>query len=77
MIWTSKPPTKEGYYWWRPEKNIVPVIKLLIWEGCHFELEPNAPNKLLVLDWGGEFVRDNDVYAWRGEWAGPIPEPEE
>ena len=78
LTWTSEPPTESGYYWYRRGKGFIPQIVYLLWEGCFFELKPKEPNRLLVMHWAeNEIDRSYDTKVCVGEWAGPIPEPEE
>ena len=32
LQWTTETPTEPGWYWWRPEKNIVPHMVYVVWE---------------------------------------------
>ena len=62
MKWMNKKPTKEGWYWYRATCDIIPTILHLA--------------KYDVME---VFIMNN----WKpletncpGEWAGPIPEPD-
>ncbi len=61
MKWTTEKPTTPGWYWYKGA-------------GYSTTLYVYTAN-------GGLFVEDHDytgpVQGYPGEWAGPIPEPEE
>ena len=77
MTWTTEPPQDSGYYWWRYRKGFIPQIVYLLWEGCFFQVAADAPNRLLVEHWADKIDRAKDAKTYGGEWAGPIPEPED
>lgn len=62
MKWTKNKPKDPGWYWWRYG----------IWSG-------KAPVRVTIIQ--GELWVDGDgagtglLTEWRGQWAGPIPEP--
>lgn len=64
MKWTREMPTQPGWYWFRfvgPTEEPT-VVNVTVMQG-----------QLLVYD-----ARDQDWMAIdEGEWAGPIPEPED
>jgi hypothetical protein len=65
MKWTSEKPTEEGWYWWqnRPfySPKIIPIYKV---SGslCHGQHDGQSPYWIDQMD---------------GQFAGPIPDPEE
>lgn len=72
LQWTTELPTEPGWYWWRPEKNIVPHMVYVVWESTMRSVQKD---RMFVLypHSDVEFAVDERP----GEWAGPIPEPQE
>lgn len=66
MKWTKEKPTKPGWYWFRSETE---------YGTCTTVLEiRNVQGGLVVV----ETIAIYPLEEFReGEWAGPIPEPEE
>ena len=63
MTWTTETPTKKGYYWHRcVGERRASIVWVFYWDGA------------LRMTLGGDFLKIVDV---GGQWAGPIPEPEE
>lgn len=71
MKWTTEKPTKPGWYWWRryPKKK---AYKVEVKRGRGVL----RGNQWLEVYWEGERVARFDEPV-RGEWAGPLDEPEE
>ena len=69
LKWTTDKPKEIGWYWHRPEPGIIPEMVFVCWR--------YAPNK--KPQWC--IIRPCDCEKWyetcTGEWAGPIPQPEE
>lgn len=65
MIWTTEKPTKPGWYWWRREKGFIPSF-------LHVTTDHLKGTGFFIV--GAYTVRFQNI---GGEWAGPIPEPEE
>ncbi len=64
LTWTSKRPDKAGWYWFRDaEENSAVVVQI-------HELGKDSP--LFVESYG--WLTDD---VMNGEWAGPLPEPQE
>ncbi|WP_413935987.1 hypothetical protein [Nitrospira sp. BLG_1] len=63
LVWTRERPTVPGWYWYR-DMTTVPRVVSLIQDGYG-----------LVVYGIEEYC--NRLYEVRGEWAGPIPPPEE
>lgn len=63
--WTSIPPTVAGWYWWRKRPGKVPSV---------VEIE-DRDGRLVRTD-VDERVPNPGTYG-QGQWAGPIPEPED
>jgi hypothetical protein len=64
MRWTNIKPTQEGWYWYRTVSRL----------GNHCaKIEFDENNKLHARIMCADYFIDN----LDGEWAGPIPEPEE
>lgn len=63
MIWTTQKPEKPGYWWHRAEYEKPGVLKVYRIND-ELKIEAGVGFKLLSLVEGGE-------------WAGPLPEPEE
>lgn len=68
MMWTTDKPTTPGWYWWRHR------------HGWKADASWTVPKIVKVVNKAGLLM----VCAWcqlgnmlDGEWAGPIPEPEE
>ena len=71
MKWTSDKPKEIGWYWNRPGKGLLPKMVFVCWR--------YAPNRkpqwcAIVPCYCDEWL---DADSLAGEWAGPIPEPEE
>ncbi len=66
MKWSSNKPTKPGWYWWRAPGKNPRVLRVWAYEGS----KPTCQDGF----GGDEDFIENMV---PGEWAGPIPEPEE
>lgn len=72
LRWTNEPPKEPGWYWWRTDKwNDAQIVFVDRWIFC----------KTHRLGFSAKFLKnwkkEHDVAALDGEWAGPIPEPEE
>ncbi len=63
MIWTTEKPTRTGWYWWRRPSIPEDVI---------VEVYKDKRNPAMLMLRGR-----GRLYVQRGQWAGPIPEPEE
>lgn len=63
LAWTRERPTVPGWYWYR-DRSIVPRVVSLTQDGYG-----------LVAYGIEEYC--NRLYEVRGEWAGPLPHPEE
>ncbi len=61
--WTREQPTVEGWYWYKDQKT--PEQPVFVYQ---------TTNGSLCELWRGDL---QDLDNLRGEWAGPIPEPEE
>lgn len=61
MKWTAAPPTTPGWYWWR---------EALFQEARVVEVYCSPATASLVARWCR-------VENMKGEWAGPIPLPQE
>jgi hypothetical protein len=68
MEWTFTKPTKEGAYLYRIGQNRLRAA-MIFWHGAKYKGELRA-----VLT--GTYM-DYPLSALSGEWAGPIPVPEE
>jgi hypothetical protein len=70
MEWTNKPPTEPGWYWYK-DPSEVPSIAY-VYNMNHGDM--------LIQNCGGE-DRGKMISFYpnrtRGQWSGPIPEPEE
>jgi hypothetical protein len=64
-----EPPTRPGWYWFRGNINGSPLLSKRI-----VEIQQNKHYGLAVVS-ASPWPQELDRY--RGEWAGPIPEPEE
>lgn len=72
LKWTKEKPTEPGWYWWRFEKNIVPHMVYVVHEST---MRPVQTDRMLILYPNSK--KELDVETRGGEWAGPIPEPED
>jgi len=71
MIWTTEKPVKPGWYWYRADSSIEAHAQVV-----HVR-EPNQ--ELARNEWEVEFTGFETAHKLdeqKGEWAGPIPEPE-
>ena len=72
LHWTTQPPTEPGYYWWRAEQidprwpEIVEINRFVDIHGTPF-----------LGGYVAGSARRRHINEMTGEWAGPIPEPEE
>lgn len=71
MRWTAKP-TQTGFYWYRGDnEHNSPEL----WTIAHVRISQRSADSFVF------FMEDDNCYMldeWRdGEWAGPIPMPEE
>lgn len=66
MKWTNEKPVKAGWYWYQELKSFGPTI-------INIQKDESA-GKLYVNsdDWKDLYVED-----FKGQWSGPIPEPED
>lgn len=70
LVWSKQVPTEPGYYWWRDEDDHELVCVRQVMPGLKCEhREVDSDCRTVV----GMF-RVSEV---GGEWAGPIPEPQE
>ena len=67
LKWTKEKPTIAGFYWWRLEEGCYQHIRKVVYVGYTKRWIVSMYNSDVF-----ENLDDND-----GEWAGPIPEPEE
>ena len=63
MIWTTKKPTKVGWYWYRNDEGSVWIERVV------------RRNRRLALEGTAGYIYLSTRYP--GQWAGPIPEPTE
>jgi hypothetical protein len=68
MTWTTEKPTVPGWYWWKP-KQYYPVIVEI------YRLEVRGKHYLMIGNCNEH--HEGDLEYAEGEWAGPIPPPEE
>lgn len=65
LAWSSKKPSKRGYYWWRRLRSEPRLVELLYF----------APEGLVGRMAGESHLVE--IYAGRAvEWWGPIPSPQ-
>lgn len=68
MIWSKETPTQLGWYWWRRSKfNNKRPLQIIE--------DSELTGQLMTKRWVA--ILDRDPLTMSGEWAGPIPEPEE
>ena len=65
MKWTTKQPTKPGFYWYRDEHRAV-VLEVR---------DSLIKGKMLAWDWQQGRLSQYDISTYRGEWYGPLKEP--
>ena len=65
MKWTTKLPTKAGFYWYRDETRAV-VLEVR---------DSMVKGKMLAWDWQQGRLSQYDIANYRGEWYGPLKEP--
>ncbi len=66
LTWETAPPTDEGYYWYRESSLGTPAV-------VRVYLRPGST----VLRATGSLFEQHAVQTMDGEWAGPLPFPEE
>ena len=62
MKWTTKQPTKAGFYWYRDENRAV-VLEVR---------EALAKGHWFTWDWQQGRVSQYDIAPYTGEWYGPL-----
>lgn len=67
MTWTTDKPTTPGWYWW-----IGPLLHQQIVEVMPFENGDAVVFRPFCGEYNTRMLSD-----MQGEWAGPIPQPEE
>lgn len=70
MKWTKRSPRRVGYFWFRENDQQTPLIVRI----CEEEFGPNTD---LFVRHGNGPDDVNFIENYHGEWAGPIPMPEE
>jgi hypothetical protein len=66
MKWTTKKPTKPGWYWWRLYDRT---------RGAAVEVIRIHPDGIMFVN-GGRYGEEH-LAVWPGQWSdAPIPEPE-
>ena len=65
MKWTSKHPTKPGFYWFRDSSRAV-VLEVR---------ESFIKGHMLAWDWQGGRLSQYDIGTYQGKWYGPLKEP--
>lgn len=70
LVWTAKPPTKEGWYWFRARIVGTTLARIQLLE---------VDGRLWMSNWGGPTcLVPNRPGDWpSARWAGPLPEPVE
>ena len=69
LKWNIQQPERAGYYYFRPNDQ---REKEVVYVGMDPEAEAGEP--LTVYYDGGN---EDWIINWRGQWAGPLPEPAE
>lgn len=69
MIWTAQTPMVEGVYWWRYTRISQPEFMVV--------LTSHLDEALYCGTWANWRYSHIPVSTCKGEWAGPIPKPEE
>lgn len=64
MKWTKEKPRKTGFYWWR-DKEFSPMATIIA---------ADVENRESIIVGSAKVI---DFTKAGGEWAGPIPEPED
>jgi hypothetical protein len=66
MKWTTKQPTKTGFYWYRDENR---TVVLEVREGM-------AKGHWFTWDWQQRRFAQYPIAEYPGEWYGPLKEPQ-
>lgn len=66
MKWTHEKPTAPGWYWYKNADDEIPEIACVISKGGE-----------LYLSFFGEYTFEVELADCLGEFAGPIPKPED
>lgn len=74
MTWTSEPPTEPGLYLWRLNKDFLPDLVFLTCDTYGYFGKPGAMETTYHTD---NFYQNKLAENIGGQWAGPIPEPED
>lgn len=64
MKWTDERPTKPGWYWWRSDTRTLMVV-------CYVEMSER--DGCVSFAYGERYRLLSEM---KGQWAGPIMEPE-
>ena len=76
LAWTDTPPTDPGFYWMRPKNHRRVPMTIAKVSSTQYDKERGLKVERAGAgdsEWLNEFTQE----AWRVEWAGPIPQPEE
>ena len=75
MKWTKEPPRKEGKYWWRHESFKRDSVMYMILD---VQEDMDRPGVFFQTEYDSAETDDcATVDELGGEWAGPIPLPDE
>ena len=73
MTWSTDKPTQPGWYWYRGndyfDEDVIVEVKDSIGELCVFHYR--------FIAQGEDEVCPEPIESFRGQWAGPIPMPED
>lgn len=72
LRWTKEKPTKTGFYWWCDKKFVDLTASLVGLTASIVAVDVENRESIII---GAEKVVDFTKVG--GEWAGPIPEPED
>ena len=74
MKWSSSPPDREGWWWYKGECDVtsdfVGVVQIF-----RYHNEPPFYIHEPYMDYYSRL--DKFIDSWKGQWAGPLQEPEE
>lgn len=76
LRWTTEPPQEPGWYWYRNTNKLDVHIVCISYEWDEHMVDFELAARF-VLETPYNWHNPHPVVLMDGEWAGPIPEPEE
>lgn len=76
LRWSKEPPKEPGWYWYRNTNKLDVHIVCISYEWDEYMVDFELAARF-VLETPYNWHNPHPVVLMDGEWAGPIPEPEE